>query len=195
MKTERAERLLFAIASVIVALMLLTCLASNAEAASCSIKIDGVVIESDAAPIIENNTTLVPIAVIADYLGGTSSWNQEKQQATIVNGNVTVVLTNKSTTATVNGVKHTLLAAPQIVTVNADGGGRIMVPLRFVAEAFDYDVDWDNSTRTAIVNTKQSGTSNSSITITGIEIKSGQTYSGSTKYTLVNITADKSLKS
>ena len=26
----------------------------------------------------------------------------------------------------------------------------------FVAEAFDYDVDWDDSTRTAIVNTKQS---------------------------------------
>ena len=47
MKTERAERLLFAVASVIVALMLLTCLASNVDAATCSIKIDGVTIESD----------------------------------------------------------------------------------------------------------------------------------------------------
>ena len=87
MKTERAERLICMIASSIIALMLLTCLAMNAEASSCSLKIDGVIIESDAAPIIENNTTLVPIAVIADYLGGTSSWDQEAQQATIKNGN------------------------------------------------------------------------------------------------------------
>lgn len=94
------------------------------------------IIESDAAPIIENNTTLVPIAVIADYLGGTSSWDQEAQQATIKNGNTTVVLTNRSKNATVNGISYTLTTAPRIVTVDADGGGRTMVPLRFIAEAF-----------------------------------------------------------
>ena len=155
MKKERAERLVCMIASSIIALMLLTCLAMNAEASSCSLKIDGAIIESDAAPIIENNTTLVPIAVIADYLGGTSSWDQEAQQATIKNGNTTVVLTNRSKNATVNGVSYTLTTAPRIVTVDADGGGRTMVPLRFIAEAFGYDVDWDDSTRTAIVNTDQ----------------------------------------
>ena len=191
MKTERAERLICMIASSIIALMLLTCLAMNAEASSCSLKIDGVIIESDAAPIIENNTTLVPIAVIADYLGGTSSWDQEAQQATIKNGNTTVVLTNRSKNATVNGVSYTLTTAPRIVTVDADGGGRTMVPLRFIAEAFGYDVDWDDSTRTAIVNTDQA---KQEITITGIKVQTNQTYSGSGKYTLVSITADKSLK-
>ena len=191
MKTERAERLICMIASSIIALMLLTCLAMNAEASSCSLKIDGVIIESDAAPIIENNTTLVPIAVIADYLGGTSSWDQEAQQATIKNGNTTVVLTNRSKNATVNGISYTLTTAPRIVTVDADGGGRTMVPLRFIAEAFGYNVDWDDSTRTAIVNTDQA---KQQIAITGIKVQTNQTYSGSGKYTLVSITADKSLK-
>ena len=37
--------------------------------------------------------------------------------------------------ATVNGVSYTLTTAPRIVTVDADGGGRTMVPLRFIAEA------------------------------------------------------------
>ncbi len=73
------------IASSIIALMLLTCLAMNAEASSCSLKIDGGDYRVRCSPIIENNTTLVPIAVIADYLGGTSSWDQEAQQATIKN--------------------------------------------------------------------------------------------------------------
>lgn len=191
MKTERAERLLCMIASVIIALMLFTCLAVNAEASSCSIKIDGVIIKSDAAPIIENNTTLVPIAVIADYLGGTSSWNQEAQQATIKNGNTTVILTNRSKNATVNGVPYTLTTAPKIVKVNASGGGRTMVPLRFIAEAFGYEVAWDSSNRIAVVNTKQP---EQTMTITGIKVQTDQTYSSSGKYTLVNITADKSLK-
>ena len=66
-----------------------------------------------------------------------------------------------------------------------------MVPLRFIAEAFGYNVDWDDSTRTAIVNTDQA---KQQIAITGIKVQTNQTYSGSGKYTLVSITADKSLK-
>ena len=58
MKTERAERLICMIASSIIALMLLTCLAMNAEASSCSLKIDGVIIESDAAPVSYTHLTL-----------------------------------------------------------------------------------------------------------------------------------------
>ena len=53
------------------------------------------------------------------------------------------------------------------------------------------DRDWDDSTRTAIVNTDQA---KQEITITGIKVQTNQTYSGSGKYTLVSITADKSLK-
>ena len=52
-------------------------------------------------------------------------------------------------------------------------------------------MDWDDSTRTAIVNTDQA---KQQIAITGIKVQTNQTYSGSGKYTLVSITADKSLK-
>ncbi len=195
MKTERAGRLIYIIASTIIALMLMTSMVSHAASASstCSIKIDGTVIATDAAPIVENGTTLVPIAVIVDYLGGISSWDQAAQKATIKNGSTTVVLTIGSKTASINGASKTLLTAPRIVTVNSDGGGRTMVPLRFIAEAFDYDVAWDSATRTALVTTKNTSAEN--MTVEDTEILSDQTYSGSTKYTLVKITADRSLKS
>lgn len=191
MRTERAGRLLWMITLTAVMILLTVCLPIHAQAATCTIKINGETIQSDAAPIIENNTTLVPIAVIADYLGGTSSWEQSTKTATIKNGDTTVALTIGSKTASVNGEKKTLTVAPKLVTVNQHGGARTMVPLRFVAEAFEYDVSWDGTTRTAMIDTK---TPKISRTVTGLKVLTGQTQSGSMKYTLVKIVSDESLK-
>ena len=55
--------------------------------------------------------------------------------------------------------------------MDADGGGRTMVPLRFIAEALGYNVDWDDSTRTAIVNTDQA---KQQIAITGIKVQTNR---------------------
>ncbi|MCL2387274.1 MAG: copper amine oxidase N-terminal domain-containing protein [Defluviitaleaceae bacterium] len=51
-----------------------------------------------------------------------------------------------STTATVNGAAHTLLAAPFI------SGGRTMVPVRFVAELMGAEVNWEAATRTVLID-------------------------------------------
>lgn len=197
MKTARAGRMTSAVAAAVAALMLLAVFfpsvgyAATDPMSTCTIKVDGVTIKTDADPIVENGTTLVPIGVVVDYLGGTSDWDSQSRKATLKHGATTVVLTIGSTTATVNGVTKTLSLAPRIVTVNQQGGGRTMVPLRFIAEAFEYDVDWDNETRTALINTVEE---NSSMTVTETEILSGQTYNGNSGYTLVKITADESLK-
>lgn len=49
--------------------------------------------------------------------------------------------------------KHTLTpeVTPQIVN------GRVLVPLRFIAEALNAEVTWDETTRTVAINTKSAG--------------------------------------
>jgi len=58
---------------------------------------------------------------------------------------VTIRLTVDSTTAVVNGVSQTLLAAPFIDAA----AGRTMVPFRFIGEAMGAEVEFDADTRTA----------------------------------------------
>ncbi len=202
MNTARTGRMTSGIAAAVAAaavLILLSVFLPSVSYASstCSIQVDGVTIPSDAEPIVEEGTTLVPIGVISDYLGGTSDWNSQTETATVKNGDVTIVMTIGSTTATVNGEAKTLTLAPRIVTVNEQGGGRTMVPLRFIAEAFGYDVDWDAATRTAFINTESTADdpAESLMTITSTQILSGQTYNGESGYTLVRITSTQSLSS
>ncbi len=137
----------------IAALLLFTMTCSADAASLCSISVDGREVVSDAEPEMKNNRVLVPISVIVDSLGGESEWDGDNKEAVLICGSVTVKLTIDSLKATVNGEVKTLDTAPYIVTVNEDGGGRVMVPLRFVGESFGYYVDWDSGTRTAIVNT------------------------------------------
>ena len=194
-----------AVAAAAVLILLSVLIPSFSYASTCSIQVDGTVIPSDADPIVEDGTTLVPIGVISDYLGGTSEWDSETQTATVENGDVRIVLTIGSSTATVNGEKKTLTLTPRIVTVNDQGGGRTMVPLRFIAEAFGYDVDWDAATRTALINTTGASEEpteepsddpqESLMTIASTQILSGQTYNGESGYTLVQITSTHSLAS
>ena len=126
MSTARTGRMTSGIAAVVAAaavLILLSVFMPSFSYASstCSIQIDGVTIPSDADPIVEDGTTLVPIGVISGYLGGTSDWNSQTETATVKNGDVTIVMTIGSTTATVNGEKKTLTLAPRITTVNEQG--------------------------------------------------------------------------
>lgn len=184
----RAGRIVFLLAGFIFAMMMITSLVS--EAATCSISIDGVKVSSDADPIIVDERTLVPASVIVDNLGGKSSWNQEAGEATFTYDGTVVKVKIGSKTATVNGVSETLDVAPRIVTINAAGGGRTMVPLRFIGEKFGYDVSWDNSTRTVVMT---SPVVEPSVYISSIDVSTGQKVSSSS-YTNITVKASSSLK-
>ncbi len=199
MKTERVGgsfRTATLIALVILSFMLMMGFtAEDASAASINVRIDGTVIDFDADPIVENDTILVPIATINNHLGGTSTWTQSTQTATITNGSITVELKLGSETAKVNGVERQLLVAPKAVVVDDYGGGRIMVPLRFVAESFHYDVKWDQSSYMADILTQGAGIQTpQTATISATQIQTGQTYNGVAGYTLVSIIANQSLQ-
>ncbi|MFS1513005.1 copper amine oxidase N-terminal domain-containing protein [Chengkuizengella sp. SCS-71B] len=113
-------------------------------AAGLQIKVDGVVIASDVKPEIMNNRTMVPVRVISENLGANVHW--ANSEVTLTKNNVKVILNLNSTTAEVNGKKILLDIEPYIKN------NRMFVPLRFIAETFECDVNYSNFTVTINTN-------------------------------------------
>ncbi|MCT4593226.1 MAG: N-acetylmuramoyl-L-alanine amidase family protein [Anaeromicrobium sp.] len=96
--------------------------------------------------------TLVPIRFVVEKLGAEISWNQEKQEATIVSDDKMIVLKIDSATAYVNGKKVKLPNNVPAKLLGYNGNYRTMVPLRFVVEQLGMEVNWIGETMTATVD-------------------------------------------
>jgi len=90
----------------------------------------------DVQPVIVEGRTLVPIRAVAEQLGATVTWDEATKTATIMLGANKVEVTRDSTTAKVNGQPVVLQVAAAII------GGRTMLPLRFVSESLNQQVDY-----------------------------------------------------
>ncbi|MCL2228044.1 MAG: copper amine oxidase N-terminal domain-containing protein, partial [Oscillospiraceae bacterium] len=96
-------------------------------------------------PQVIGRRTLVPLRVIFEALGANVDWHEATETVTAIRGNTTVVLPIGSYYPTVNG---------EVVEIETPGmimGIRTYVPLRFVAEAMDATVDWNEDTRTITI--------------------------------------------
>ena len=90
----------------------------------------------NVTPIIRNNRTLLPVRFIAENLGMTVTWEESTKTVTLT-GDKTITLVIDSTTAYINGTPQALDSAP-IIHEN-----RTYLPIRFISEALDKQVDWD----------------------------------------------------
>ena len=89
------------------------------------------------APVVVNDRTLVPIRAIIEAMGGTVVWEESTQTATLTYQDNQIRLTIDNTTAYCNEQAYTLDVAP--TTLN----DRTMLPIRFIAERFQFAVDWN----------------------------------------------------
>lgn len=97
------------------------------------------------APVIVNDRTLVPIRAIIEEMGGAVSWDEAAQTATLNYANDEIRLVINSATAYLNDEPNTIDTAPTVIN------DRTMLPIRFIAESFKFDVDWDEATRTVTI--------------------------------------------
>ena len=107
-------------------------------ASNITAKIDGSSINFDVAPVVEKGTTLVPIKFIAQGLGGIVTINGSKVKIESADKNIELTIGSKS--AKVNGQTKTLEVAAKSVK------GNVLVPLRFISEAFGANVVLDKKT-------------------------------------------------
>ncbi len=105
-------------------------------------------IEFDQIPVIENGRTLVPLRAIFEKIGAEVDWNEADKTVTAQKDDTQISLTIDNTTAVKNGEKIELDVPAKIVN------GRTLVPVRFVADCFGVDVDWDGVMQEVILTSK-----------------------------------------
>ena len=93
----------------------------------------------DVMPAIKNNFIMVPLRFIGEALRLSVNWDGITKTVTCRAGSTTVILPLNGSTAAVNGKTVTLSCSPMAVD------GRILVPTRFISEAFGCRVNWDNN--------------------------------------------------
>ncbi|MCL1882814.1 MAG: N-acetylmuramoyl-L-alanine amidase family protein [Defluviitaleaceae bacterium] len=106
-------------------------------------------------PIIVNDRTLVPVRDVFEHVGGVVGWHSVHRQVSLFYGEHVLVMTIDDTNAILNGNVFEMHTPP---IVHND---RTMVPLRFPAEVFGFEVDWDEYERKAILNSTSNGSSTS----------------------------------
>lgn len=129
------KKILFTIFMVIV---LILSVPSGADAATYAkgIILDGEPIAMEVAPVIDNGRTLVPVRGVLEAMGASVTWDPSTKTATALYEGISVSVTIDKFKAYVDG-NETILDVPAKII-----DGRTMVPLRFVAEAIGYDVDY-----------------------------------------------------
>lgn len=113
------------------------------------IRVKGQFLYTDVEPILVNNRTLVPARAIFEAIGATVNYDESTETATAVKNDITVTITKDSSDAYVNGEKHTLDVPATMIN------DRFLVPVRFVSEAFNCKVGWDDWTQIVSISNIQ----------------------------------------
>ncbi|AOZ92131.1 copper amine oxidase N-terminal domain-containing protein [Paenibacillus crassostreae] len=98
-------------------------------------------------PIEVNKTKMVPLRYVAEQLDAQMKWDASLKQTTIIDditGSI-IVVKNGSNQALIDGVT-VKLAEP---AMNYEGTN--YVPLRFIADALGATVEWDNDSKTIVI--------------------------------------------
>ena len=101
--------------------------------------------DSGTVPVIVDDRTLLPVRAVVEAVGGTVEWDGDTRTTTLKYKSDIIKLTIDSTTAYLNDTAQTLDVTPVIIN------DRTMLPIRFIAESFKFDVAWDNETQTVTI--------------------------------------------
>ena len=102
------------------------------------VNVDNEAVIYDAAPVIRNDRTLVPIRIVTETLGGKVDWNGATKE-------VTLNIDGKEIKMTIGKTLEKYGVAPVIID------GRTFVPVRFVADELGATVAWDDATKTVTI--------------------------------------------
>lgn len=133
--------------SLILVLALVLISPSQGLARDVEIYLDGKKVETDVAPFVKNDRTLVPIRFISESLGYQVDWIQESQMV-VITGDKTIKLVLNKPLMVVDGQEISLDVAP---LAHKD---RTMVPLRAISEAFGIAVGWNQEDYRVVLETR-----------------------------------------
>ncbi|KUK72704.1 MAG: Uncharacterized protein XD91_1165 [Clostridiales bacterium 38_11] len=120
----------------------------DAEASTIRLLVDGNDITSLSSPLIVNDRTLIPIRFISEEIGAEVIWDGINRTVKVVIGDRNVLLRIDSYLVEYNnGAVYQLSdVAPLIIN------DRTYVPLRLISNALGIGIEWDEASRTVIVD-------------------------------------------
>lgn len=107
--------------------------------------------EEGTAPVIINDRTLLPVRAVVEAMGGSVEWNGNSRTVTLTKNEDTIRLTIDSDKAFLNDDSITLDTAPIIINE------RTMLPIRFIAESFNFNVEWNEQAQEVIIKQMDTG--------------------------------------
>ncbi len=112
-------------------------------------------VKAPIQPVEINDRLLVPFRAIATALGASVEWRYKEQQVVMTKGDKTIVLTIDSNVVIVNGEEKTLDVQTMLAPDYSDPNiSHTVVPLRFIAETFDMDVNWQQDWKMVTIGAK-----------------------------------------
>lgn len=125
-----------------------------------SILVDGSPIDftGNQAPVIKDGTTLVPFRAVFEKMDAYVEWDSATElcQATLNGKTVSTSIGSTFVYIDDNLIDETNVPTKISAAVPAQIiNGRTMVPLRVLSEGLGLEVNWDNSTRTVSISTKE----------------------------------------
>lgn len=100
----------------------------------------------DYEPKNINGRILLPFRRVFEMFGMEVSYNPQEKSAVGKNDKYEIKIKSGSNIANVNGINHTLDVTPMIIEDS------FYIPVRFISQSAGKDVDWDDSTKTVIIN-------------------------------------------
>lgn len=107
-----------------------------------AVKVRGKELKFDVPPVIKEGRTLIPVRAIMNGMGAEVKWDEATKTVTVTKGEITVVIALGSNIITINGVEQTMDVPAQLIS------NRTFVPIRFIAQALNMNVGWDEKTGT-----------------------------------------------
>ena len=147
----------------------------NLTIGSDTMILDGTELKIDddgSTPIIENDTTLLPIRGVAEAIGADVEYTAATNTVSLFNDDTEVNMQLGSTEIEINGSTQQMSVAAQVVN------DRTLIPLRAATEALGCDVSWDGEnqqiiltrpyqTKRIVVNSTDADTTNAIATVKG----------------------------
>ena len=130
--------------TLVIICLFINCLTVCAEQ-NIMLVLNGEKVNCDVPPRIVNDRTLIPVRALFEDMGAKVSWDESKKSVTINYDNTEIILKADSKVAYVNGNTKILDVAATIIN------SRTMIPVRFIAESFGCEVNWDEKTKTVSV--------------------------------------------
>ena len=113
---------------------------------SILVMLKGRYLDFDVAPVIENNSVLVPMRNIFTALGAEVSWQGDVQTVIAVRGEDIIAMQLGQSYLFKNNERI------EIPTASVAKDGRVLVPIRAVAEALDTEVFYNGNTKTVVIH-------------------------------------------